>query len=131
MASRPVTASPTAARISRGLARLLAFLHGAFALFVVVGGLLAWWYPRLIIVHLAAVVWAGLTLSTDLGCVLSSWEKALWRRGGREPYPEGFLEHHLPGRPLDPEHSHRYHLRLGVLIVLLNAVVYLAIWMSR
>ena len=113
----------------RALARFMALLHGAFALFVVTGGLLAWRFPWLIPVHLVAVAWAAVTLTTDLGCVLSSWEKALWRLGGREPYPEGFLEHHLPGRPLDPAKSHRYHVRLGVLILALNGAAYLWIWL--
>ena len=110
--------------LTRALARLLALLHAAFALFVAVGGVLVLWHPRLAWLHLAAVAWAVLTMSTDLGCILTSWEKSLWRRGGREPYPEGFIEHHLFRRRLPLQSAHGYHVALGAAALLLNVIVY-------
>ena len=114
----------------RFLARSFALLHTAFAAFVAVGGLLVLRHRGLAWVHLAAVGWAVLTTTTDLGCILTSWEKSLWRRGGREPYPEGFIEHHLFRRRLPVESAHRYHVALGAVALLLNVLVY-AVLLTR
>lgn len=108
----------------RALARLLAFLHVAFALFVAGGGLLVLRYRSLAWLHLAAVGWAVLTMTTNLGCVLTTWEKALWRRAGREPYPEGFIEHYLFRRRLPADSSHRSHVALGAAALCLNLLIY-------
>jgi Protein of Unknown function (DUF2784) len=110
----------------RALARLFALLHTVFAIFVAAGGLLTLRHPRAAWVHLAAVTWAVLTMTTDLGCVLTSWEKSLWRRGGREPYPEGFIEHHLLRRRLPVDSAHRYHVALGAVALVVNAMIYAA-----
>lgn len=110
--------------LARALARLFALLHTAFAIFVACGGLLVLRHPHLAWLHLAAVAWAVLTMTTDLGCILTSWEKSLWRRGGREPYPEGFIEHYLFRRRLPVESAHRYHVGLGGAVVLLNVMIY-------
>ena len=110
--------------IHRLVARGIALLHTAFALFVVFGSLLVWRWPSLIWVHLAAVLWAVATMTMDLGCALTAWEKSLRRRGGLEVYPEGFLEHHLTKTNLSPEKSQRLHIALGLGAVLLNLLVY-------
>lgn len=110
--------------LNRVFATALALLHGAFSLIVVFGGLLALRYPALLWVHAACVVWAVLTMTTDLGCVLTTWEKALWRRAGREPYQAGFIAHYIV-RPLTGgTMSHRGHVVLGALVLCSNLVLY-------
>src|SRR5437762_10066303 len=79
----------------RALARLVVLAHSAFVAFVVFGSLLVLRWPSLMWVHVAAVLWAAATLAFDLGCPLTPWEKTQWRLGGVEPYPEGFLQHHV------------------------------------
>jgi hypothetical protein len=110
--------------ISYLVARTLAALHGAFVLFVVFGGLLVLAWPSLLWLHLLAIAWAGATLTLDLGCVLTRWEKSLYRRSGREPYPEGFLLHFLQRPNMSPEVSRRFHTAIGVGVLVLNVVVY-------
>ena len=109
----------------RVCAGLVAVIHGLFAVFVITGGLLVLRYPQYIWLHLTAVAWSAANLLTDLGCVLSTWEKTLWRRAGREPYPEGFLEHYWPGRPFAPDESKRCHRWIGALVIAINAAAYL------
>lgn len=108
----------------RILARAVAGLHVAYTLFVVLGVLLVLQWPRLMLVHLAAVAWAGLTLLFDLGCPLTPWEKTLWIRGGVEPYPEGFLQHHVLRTRFDASHEKRNHMILGGAAIVFNAIVY-------
>lgn len=108
----------------RALARLVVLVHAVYVAFVVFGGFLVLRWPALMWAHIAAVVWAFGTLAFDFGCPLTPWEKALWRRGGREPYPEGFLQHHILRSRFSAEHSRRNHTVLGILAVLLNLIIY-------
>ena len=71
-----------------------------------------------------AVAWALATLILDFGCWLKQWEKALWRRGGLEPYPEGFLQYHILRYTFSPARARRNHVMLGVVVLMLNAGVY-------
>ena len=108
----------------RALARAVATVHVGFVLFVVFGSVLVLRWPSLIWVHLAAVVWAAATMTLDLGCVLTPWEKSLWRRGGREPYAEGFLQHHVLRAKMSPSRSRMVHVVLGLAALLFNVAVY-------
>jgi len=110
--------------IWRALARTVAALHVAYVVFVVFGSVLVLIWPRLLWIHLAAVVWAGLTLIFDFGCPLTPWEKQFWRRGGVEPYEEGFLQHHVLGARFRPGTERRNHAMLGAAAIALNAVIY-------
>ncbi|MEP6732622.1 MAG: DUF2784 domain-containing protein [bacterium] len=117
--------------IYRALARGIASVHIAYVVFVVFGSLMVLYWPRLLWVHLLAVLWAAATMTLDLGCPLTPWEKAFWLRGGREPYAEGFLQHHILRAFASPEHSRRNHTVLGVGVLVFNVAVYLAMWVSR
>jgi hypothetical protein len=108
----------------RMLARFVAFIHVAYVVWVVLGALAVLRLPQLIWIHLAAVVWAILTMAFDLGCPLTPWEKNAWIRGGRVPYDEGFLQHHVLRYRFDPSHSRRNHALLGLFVLVLNAVLY-------
>ena len=108
----------------RTFAAAIALLHGTFSLIVVFGGLLVLRYPSLLWLHAACVAWAVLTMTTDLGCALTTWEKALWRRGSREPYTAGFVEHYIAGPLAGGPVSHGGHVLLGALVLSGNLVVY-------
>ena len=115
----------------RVFARAIALLHIGFVLFVVLGGLMVLRWPSLLWVHVAAVLWAAATMTLDLGCVLTPWEKSLWQRGGREPYAEGFLQHHVLRADLTPQRSRFVHVALGLAALALNVAVYLSIFAGR
>ena len=117
--------------IHRTVARLIITVHVAYVAFVVFGSLLVLRWSGLMWLHLAAVAWAFGTLALDLGCFLTPWEKASWTRGGIEPYPEGFLQHHILRTRFSAEHSRRNHIVLGVLVLALNAAVYSTVLLRR
>ncbi len=108
----------------RNLARFIATMHIAYVVFVVLGALLVVVWPSLMWVHLTAVVWAFATMVFDLGCPLTPWEKRAWIRGGRVPYEEGFLQHHILRTRFNPDKARRNHSLLGLFVVVLNLVVY-------
>ena len=108
----------------RALARFVAGIHIAYSLFVILGGLFVLLWRPLMWVHLAAVVWAFATMTFDLGCPLTPWEKNAWIRGGRVPYEEGFLQHHILRMKFSPGHERRNHVIVGILVVLVNLMAY-------
>lgn len=127
MSATPDVTAPLAGRHTlryRVLARAIASLHAAYAMFAVFGGLLVLRWPSLMMLHLLAVLWALATMTLDLGCYLTHWEKALWRRGGSEPYPEGFLQHHVLRHTFPEERSRLYHAMLGAAALALNVAIY-------
>ncbi len=109
------------------LAYFLAATHVAYVFFVLLGGLLVLAWPRVLPFHVAAVVWAGATMIGDLGCPITSWEKTALLRGGREPYPEGFLQHHVLRTRFDPGNARRNHIILGAIAIALNLAVYVTV----
>jgi hypothetical protein len=82
----------------RGLAAAVVVLHLAWLAFIPAGGFLAWRWPAVLWAHLPslAVALAGVTVGFD--CPFTTWEKALRRRGGEDPYAGGFIDHYLDGR---------------------------------
>ena len=116
--------------INRLLARLVLAVHIAYVAFVVFGSFLVFRWPGMVYLHLAAVAWAFATLAFDLGCPLTPWEKIFLRRGGVEPYPEGFLQHHILRTRFAPQDSRRKHAVVGLFVVVLNAAVYSAAFLG-
>jgi hypothetical protein len=117
--------------IHRFLARLVLTTHLAYVAFVIFGSLLVFRWPGIVYLHVAAVVWAFATLAFDLGCPLTPWEKASWRRAGVEPYPEGFLQHHILRTRFAPEVSRRNHTIVGLFVLAVNVAVYSAAYLGH
>ena len=68
------------------LADLVALLHFAFILFVVLGGLAAWKCHRLAWLHVPALLWAALVEFTGWLCPLTPLETSLRIAAGVEAY---------------------------------------------
>ena len=114
--------------IYRLLADGLVFVHLAFVVFVVAGGLLVLWRPGLRWVHLPAAAWGALIEFTGWICPLTPWEMELRRRGGQEGYAGGFVEHYvLP--VLYPEGlTLGVQVALGFLVIGVNVIFYAFVW---
>jgi hypothetical protein len=82
----------------RLLADLIVVVHLAYLVFIPVGGFLAWRWPRLIPIHLAAVAVALVSITIGFECPLTTWEESLRRLGGEKPYTDGFIDHYLTGK---------------------------------
>jgi hypothetical protein len=81
--------------------RLLAYAamsaHYAFLAFGVLGGFLAWRWPRLIYPQLAGVAWLILVVAAHLLCPLTWIEDRAREHAGMAPAPGGFIESHVAG----------------------------------
>lgn len=83
--------------IYRLLADGMMILHGAFLLFFVIGGFLAWKWRRVIWAHLAVGIWNITIVLLDFECPVTGVEKHWMRKGGEEPYAGGYIKHYLDG----------------------------------
>ncbi|HWD80106.1 MAG TPA: DUF2784 domain-containing protein [Kribbella sp.] len=104
--------------IWRALADAVMILHGALLLFFLVGGFLAWRWPRLIWLHLAIVVWNLVITVVDFGCPVTATEKYFRRLGGETPYRSGYIHHYLEGH-LWPEGATPVVEKVGFALVLI------------
>lgn len=102
----------------------LVLVHLAFILFVMLGGLLVWRWPRLCWLHLPAVAWGIVVEALHLTCPLTPWENQLRRAAGDAGYTGSFVEHYLLPVIYPAGLTPQIQLVLAALVVLVNASVY-------
>jgi hypothetical protein len=83
--------------VYRWLADAVMIFHGAFLLFFVIGGFLAWRWRKLIWVHLAVALYSLFNVIMDFACPLTEPEKYFRREGGEQAYEGGYINHYLDG----------------------------------
>jgi hypothetical protein len=71
--------------------------HFAFLAFGVLGGFLAWRWPRLLRYQVAGVAWLVLVVVANLVCPLTWLEDRARERAGLVPKPGGFIANHVAG----------------------------------
>jgi hypothetical protein len=111
------------------LADLTVFVHFAFIVFVLAGGLLVRWWPKLLWAHLTAAAWGAYVALANRICPLTPLEQWLSRKAGRDGYAGGFLEQYLfwiiYPRGLTPG----IQRLLGIGVIVVNVAVYA--WVRR
>ncbi|RJO73463.1 DUF2784 domain-containing protein [Nocardia panacis] len=101
----------------RLMADAVAAAHFAFVAYVVVGGYLAWRWPRTLWLHVLAAGWGFGTVLFGLDCPLTYLENWARHRAGEAGLPpSGFIAHYITG-VLYPEHL------LGVVRVVVAVLV--------
>lgn len=114
----------------RILADLVLVVHGLFVAFVVFGGLLALWRPRMAYWHLPALVWGAVVVGMGWICPLTPLEVSLRQQAGQQGYAGGFIEHYLLGLIYPDSITRTTQMLLAALLIIGNIVVY-ALWMRR
>lgn len=109
--------------VARALAELVMVLHFGVLVFLVVGGFLAWRWPRLVWFHVAMAVWGALIVTFPLDCPLTWLENALRTAAGQEPLPTGFIDTYIDG-VLYPESAARTVQLVVALCVVVSWVGY-------
>jgi hypothetical protein len=90
--------------------------HFVFVAYVVLGGFLAWRWPKAIVPHLLAAAWGGLIVLGLVDCPLTWAEDRAREKAGQSPATQGFVDRYLDN-VLYPE---RYltEVRVGVALVI-------------
>jgi Protein of Unknown function (DUF2784) len=78
-------------------ADVVMIVHFAFIAFVAVGGVLAWRWPRVVLLHVPVVLWSAAIVTVGFTCPLTPLEQYFRRRAGESAYDGGFIDHYLEG----------------------------------
>ncbi|MGH9231586.1 MAG: DUF2784 domain-containing protein [Acidimicrobiales bacterium] len=70
-------------------------VHFGFIVFVAVGGVVAWRWPRLLWLHVAAVAWGIGIVVVGFVCPLTPLERYLRRQGDEQGYEGGFVDRYI------------------------------------
>jgi hypothetical protein len=115
----------------RFLADIVLILHFAFVLFVVLGALFIFRWPRLLWFHLPAAAWGTIIEFARWRCPLTPLEVNLRRLGGAGGYANGFVDHYVGSILYPGDLSRAMHITLGVVVLALNIVIYVILWRRR
>ncbi|HTC22969.1 MAG TPA: DUF2784 domain-containing protein [Gemmatimonadales bacterium] len=117
------------ASVSFGLlADAVVFLHLAFVLFVVGGGLLALRWPAVRWVHLPAAAWGTWIEASGRICPLTPLEHHLRQRAGEPGYAGDFVGHYVLPVLYPSGLTRPIQLLLAAVVVGVNLGVYWWVW---
>lgn len=105
-------------------ADFIVLLHVAFVAFVVLGGLLGLRWPRIIWLHVPAVIWGALVEFTGWICPLTPLENRLRRAGGEASYQGDFIAHYILPALYPDGLTRRDQLVLGGIALAVNVAIY-------
>lgn len=112
-------------------ANLVALTHFFFVVFVVLGGLLALRWRRVVWVHLPCALWGALIEFAGWICPLTPLENALRRQAGQAGYSGGFVEHYLVPVLYPVGLTRSLQIWLGVTVIVINVAVYAWLLLRR
>lgn len=114
---------PSAIMIS-GVADLIVLVHAGFVVFVLLGGLLALRWPKVLWFHAPAAIWGVVVEYAGFICPLTPLEIALRERAGEAGYRGGFIEHYVEGLLYPTGLTRELQIALGTVALLVNVVIY-------
>ncbi|MBA2389773.1 MAG: DUF2784 domain-containing protein [Geodermatophilaceae bacterium] len=79
------------------LADAVMIVHFAFLVFLVLGGFLAWRWPRVLIAHFAMASWGLAIVTFEWLCPLTFVENRLRQADGQPELADGFIDTYLTG----------------------------------
>ncbi|MCE3554413.1 DUF2784 domain-containing protein [Pseudonocardia sp. RS11V-5] len=100
----------------RFLADAVMLVHFTFLAFVALGGFLAWRWPRVIVLHAAAVGWGLVSVFAHVECPLTAWEDRFRRLAGEQGLARGFIDTYLTGVIYPREYLSAIQLAIGCLV---------------
>lgn len=107
----------------------LVLLHLLFIAFVMGGAALLPRWPRLVWLHVPALLWAVYVETADAACPLTPLENRMRALAGTQGYGGGFIEHYLLPLLYPAELTRELQWLLALLVVAVNALLY-ARWLS-
>ena len=105
-------------------ADFVVLLHLAFILFVVLGGLIVFRWPRFMWLHIPAAAWGAFIELTGRVCPLTPLENRLRIAAGETGYSGGFIEEYLIPVVYPGGLTRWVQISLGVGVVVINLVFY-------
>lgn len=113
------------------IADFIVLLHFAFVMFVVLGGLLALRWPRIIWLHVPAVIWGALIEFTGWICPLTPLENRLRQAAGEAGYQRDFIAQYILPALYPNGLTRRDQLMLGGLALAINLAIYTLVFVHH
>lgn len=79
------------------LAYGVAGIHFAYMGYLLVGGFIAWHWPKTIVLHVLAAGWAVLIVTTKVPCPLTALQNNFRERAGVGPLADSFINIYIRG----------------------------------
>jgi uncharacterized protein DUF2784 len=115
----------------RLLADVVVILHFTFVLFVLFGGFLAWWKPRIAWLHLPAAAWGAAVEFGGWVCPLTPLEQWLRLRAGASVYDSDFIGKYVLPVLYPATLTSDVQIVLGVIVVVVNVAIYGWLYATR
>ena len=109
------------------LADLVLAVHAMFLLFVVLGGLLVLWKPRIAWVHIPCAMWGAWVELAGWICPLTPLEVDLRIRAGEVGYGGGFIERYVTAVLYPQGLTREIQIGLGIAVIAVNIIVYIIV----
>ena len=106
------------------LADITILLHFAFVIFAVFGGIPVFWWPRVIWLHLPAVIWAVLVETAGWICPITYLEDWLLIKAGWAIDSGGFVEDYIVPILYPADYTRNLRILLAVSVVFINMIIY-------
>jgi len=113
---------------ARILADLTLLLHFLFVLFVIFGGLLAWYRRTFAWAHLPMVLWSAAVNIGPWRCPLTPLENHYRQLAGQSGYEGGFVAHYIAPLVYPEGLTHDLGLAVGLAVIAWNGIVYGVLW---
>lgn len=101
----------------RVLADGMVGIHYAYMAYMIVGGFIAWRWPKTIAVHRLAVVWAVLIVTTKVPCPLTALQNNFRERAGDDPLSDSFINVYIRATFYPEGQQTLARVAVGVVIV--------------
>ena len=111
-------------------ADILVTLHLAFIVFVMLGGMLLLKWPRLIFLHLPAVIWGTLVELQGWLCPLTPLEQHFRMLAAETGYSGGFIQHYLLPIIYPAGLTRDVQTILAASVIATNLVIYTVIYVK-
>ncbi len=108
----------------RLMADIVVVTHLAFTIFVLLGGILAIWWRKVVWLHIPAAVWGALIEFAGWICPLTPLENRLRVKGGEAGYPGGFVEEYILPVIYPAGLTREIQIILGIFVITVNLVIY-------
>lgn len=106
-------------------------VHLLFIVFAVLGGLLVWRWPWLVVLHLPAAAWGVLVELMRWPCPLTPLEQRLRVAAGEAGYSGGFIEHYVLPILYPAGLTPQIQIALGLFVLGLNLLIYAGLVRQR
>jgi hypothetical protein len=103
-------------------------VHVLFLGFVVVGGVIVFFWRRAAWLHVPAFLWGAAIEFGGWICPLTPLENRLRRLGGEAGYAGGFIEHYVLPLIYPEVLTRERQIVTGILVLLVNLVAYTLLW---